>query len=195
MTAPPTGVTVPNGHVVEVSTACKLCQRKFATLRGLGRHVHTHGLTARDYYEKHFDFRCKQCGKKRNHNMQKDYGIRKLLTRSFCSVQCYADSTFIGRHTTVTGYTIVNLQRLPSEDFALASSMAGQMQGRGVLEHRLVMARYLGRPLLVTETVHHRNGKRADNRLENLELRVGNHGNGATASAITCPHCRKKYAE
>lgn len=70
-----------------------------------------------------------------------------------------------GRTITREGYVVVTL----SLDDPMAV-MAPKGRNLRVREHRLIMARHLGRPLKPSEVVHHKNRNKMDNRIENLEL-------------------------
>lgn len=67
------------------------------------------------------------------------------------------------------GYRYVSINMLSAEDQEIAWPMVRKGNAY-ITEHRLVMARSLGRPLEKHESVHHINGNKMDNRIENLEL-------------------------
>lgn len=106
---------------------------------------------------------CQSCGCKLSHNMGRHPGRGKENP-----------AWRGGRSVNIHGYVMVYVD---------ANDFFASMRGSGtnyILEHRLVMAKYLGRCLQQWELVHHKNGIKADNRIENLEL-TGNIGEHSTA--------------
>lgn len=81
-----------------------------------------------------------------------------------------------GRTVSQEGYVLVQAHGHP----------AARSNGDYVLEHRIVMEKHLGRYLESHETIHHVNGDRADNRIENLQLRTGRHGKGVHHKCADC---------
>ena len=77
-----------------------------------------------------------------------------------------------GTHKTSQGY--IRRRLIPDDPFIDMATGPHNL----VFEHRYVMARHLGRCLLPEEDVHHKNGLRDDNRLENLELWCTSHQRG-----------------
>lgn len=68
------------------------------------------------------------------------------------------------------GYVWLHIANLSPEDYELAQEMIDEHSHPYILEHRLVIAKHLGRPLLSEEWVHHKNEIPNDNRNENLEI-------------------------
>lgn len=67
------------------------------------------------------------------------------------------------------GYVSVMIDILPSDWIKIAQEMT---KARYILEHRIVAAVSIGRPLTIIEVVHHRNGIKWDNRAENLMVQT-----------------------
>jgi len=78
-----------------------------------------------------------------------------------------------GRVLRANGYYFIKVH--PNDFFYPMTTSQGY-----VFEHRLVMAKSLGRCLHSWEVVHHKNGIRSDNRLENLSLELTNGHNQIT---------------
>ena len=173
---------------------CKECVFVCSTKQGLGQHIRRWHGGIKSYLERNEPRFCARCNKLIPYTQGK---TRRYNKKVYCNSKCYGRAhgfrlgpdhpDWKGGRRKSGGYIHVLLNCVPEEDANLFRAM---MNKRGtVKEHRYVMAKSLGRPLTKSETVHHRNGIRHDNRLENLELWHGKHPPGIKAGDIMCPCC------
>lgn len=124
---------------------------------------------------------------------KKSFYIPKGLigAKRWCSRNCYVKST--KTRPEISGeksYQWKGGTRKHSAGYirCIARNHPFAMDKKYVFQHRLVMEKHLGRYLRPEEKIHHRNGLKDDNRLENLEI-VGKPHFGK----VCCPFCEKEF--
>ena len=109
--------------------------------------------------------KCPECGK-----------MFYTTRTEFCSHECAAE----GRKKRWKHKTYI-------ENGYICQYVNGYNKKGNAKQHRLIMEEYLGRRLQPGEVVHHKNGIKTDNRIENLEV--------LTAGEHSSLHRRKEKAE
>lgn len=132
-----------------IGRGANYCSNSCAT-----KYKHTSGIMTYPKYGRFHNSICKNCKKVFDGKRSRD---------KYCSKECYWPNVSSnmtgekhhnwknGKSKTVAGYITVSVGH-----------------GKQRLEHRVVMEEHIGRKLKKSEHVHHINGDKSDNRIENL---------------------------
>jgi len=138
----------------------------------LGDIVRGKEINHKPKYRKHIWIACSICGKERWVGLLK--GKPMNIRCNSCAKKGKNNPRWkSGKHAGKGGYVLVEIK--PTSPF-----FAMRDKQSYIKEHRLVMAKHLGRCLKSWEIVHHKNDIKNDNKLENLELMTASEHNGLT---------------
>jgi hypothetical protein len=131
-------------------------------------------------------FICKTC-KKEFYRTRTEIARNR---RNYCSFACRIKGRYQQIEEEKRKHTYQGRMR-PQHEYIYVKSYdhPNRNSNNEIAQHRLVMEKHLGRYLLKSETVHHRNGIKHDNRIENLEVVVSSPHYGK----VKCPRCNETF--
>lgn len=146
---------------------CYNCARKIREEKRKGRPCSCCGKTDVLIYRQS-DMLCTMCWRRQKFNEDPSYKEKRLQWQRARDnrLRGLPENTPLkyapagAGYITEQGYKIIRKKDHPNR----------QKSKNKLYEHVYVMSQHLGRPLRKGETVHHKNGIRDDNRIENLEL-------------------------
>jgi hypothetical protein len=145
------------------ATTCRLCVSRRVKYTYYERNKEKQKLKSREYRKNNREV----CNLRTKESVKKKKEYYKIKKREYYRKThgIALDDPFVKRKAgegtiDFSGYKTITKRGHPN-----------QMDEKGrIREHIFIMSEYLGRPLIKGESVHHLNGIRDDNRIENLEL-------------------------